>query len=232
MTYRTLVGAVLVVLAVGLAGCDADRGRGPSAPSPPNPPPVAPVNPPFVSAVFPTTGSTGGGTAVTITGSGFQTGATVTLGDIQQTASVETSTTIRVTTAAHDPGPVEITVTNPDGRAGTFTGGYRYASPQSFNFNGAWEGYALAHPDAQARSAPQHSDMEIRFTIESDRLTNITCGGTTLAFSSPPSVTDGAFSHAGDDGVVITGRIVSDAGAVGTINTGACPATRWTAARR
>ena len=28
--------------------------------------------------------------------------------------------------------------------------------PQSFNFNGAWEGHALAHLDAHVRPAPQH----------------------------------------------------------------------------
>jgi hypothetical protein len=194
---------------------------------------VAPVNPPFVSAVFPTTGSTGGGTALTITGAGFQTGATVTLGAVRQTANVENSTTIRVTTSAHDAGLVEISVTNPDGRAVTFNGGYNYASPQSFDFNGAWVGYALAHPDAQMRSAPQHSDMEMRFTIESNRLTNITCGGENLAFLALPSVSEGAFFVPGDDDVAtISGRIVSEMSAVGTINTGACPATRWTAAKR
>jgi hypothetical protein len=176
--------------------------------------------------------STHGGTAVTITGSGFQTGATVTLGEIRHNRECREHTTIRVTTSPHDPGPVEISVTNPDGRAVTFTGGYSYALPQSFNFNGSWQGYALAHPDAHGRSSPQHSDMEMRFTIENNRLTNLTCGGMTLAFSSPPSVMDGAFSHAGDDDVMITGRIVADTSAVGTVNTGGCPATRWTAARR
>jgi hypothetical protein len=189
------------------------------------------VNPPSVSAVLPTKGSTGGGTAVTITGSGFQVGAFVTLGGIRQTASVENSTTIRVTTPVHDAGPVEIVVTNPDGQAATFADGYTYVSPQSFDFNGAWEGYALAHPDAQLRSAPQHADMGMRFTIENNRLTSLACGGATLVFLSPPSVSDGAFSHAGE-GVVTTGRIVSDLSAVGTINSSACPATRWTAARR
>jgi hypothetical protein len=230
MTCRTHVGSVLLVMAVGLGGCDADRRPGPSAPSPPNTPPGAPVNP-SVSAVSPTTGSTAGGTAVTITGSGFQTGATVTLGAIGQTANVENSTTIRVTTSAHDPGPVELSVTNPDGGAVTFAGGYSYASPQSFDFNGAWEGYALAHPDVHA-GPPRHADMDMQFTIESNMLRSVTCGGVALVLSPTPSVTDGAFSYAGNDGVLVTGRIVTDASAVGSINTGACPATRWTAARR
>ena len=44
----------------------------------------------------------------------------------------------------------------------------------------------------------EHADVEMRFTIESNRLTNITCGGATLAFVSPPSVSEGAFSHAGE----------------------------------
>ena len=43
--------------------------------------------------------------------------------------------------------------------------GYSYASPQSFDFNGTWEGYAVAHPEAHL-GPRQHSDMEMRFTIE------------------------------------------------------------------
>jgi IPT/TIG domain len=231
MTCRTHVGSVLLVLAVGLAGCDADRRPGPSAPSPSNTPPVAPVNPPFVSAVFPATGSAGGGTAVTIKGSGFQTGAAVTLGAIGQTANVENSTTIRVTTSAHDPGPVEIIVTNPDGQTVTFTGGYSYASAQSFDFNGAWEGHALAHPDVHA-GPPRHADMDMQFIIERNMLRSVMCGGVALVLSPTPSVTDGAFSYSGNDGVLVTGRIVSDGSAVGTINTTACPSTRWAAGKQ
>ena len=189
------------------------------------------VDPPFVSAVSPIRGSTGGGTTVTIAGSAFQSAATVTLGNERQTAYVLNSTTILVTTAARAAGTVEIIVTNPDGQVGMLSGAYSYASPQSFDFNGVWEGSALAHPVAYRRSAPRHSDMEMRFTIEGNRLTSMTCGGATVVFPSPPSLTDGAFSHAANDDV-ISGRIVSDHSAVGTINTGACPATRWIAERR
>ena len=228
--FHTVLAGFLAVLGMS-SGCGDTPG--PLAPTPPTTPPVvAPVSPPVVLAVSPTRGATGGGTVVTITGSGFQTGATATLGDARLPAIVEGGTTIRVTTAAHDAGPVEIVVTNPDGQAVTFTGGYSYVPPQSFDFNGTWDGNALAHPEAQFRSTPRHSDMELRFTIEGDRLTNITCGGMTLALASPPPVSDGAFSHTGEDGAAITGRIVSEVSAVGTIDTGACPATRWTASRR
>ena len=100
LIHSVLAG--LLAVAGMTSGCGG--ATGPSAPSPPNTPPVAPVNPPFVAAVFPSTGSTGGGTAVTIAGSGFQAGATVTLGAIRQTSNVENNTTIRMTTSAHDAG--------------------------------------------------------------------------------------------------------------------------------
>jgi hypothetical protein len=166
---------------------------------------------------------------VAISGSGFQSGAMVTLGREWQTAQVLSNTLILLTTTPHDPGTVEIVVTNRDGQAARLGDGYSYASAQSFDFNGAWEGVALAHSDHLGPR--RHSDMEMRFTIESNMLTSFTCGGTTLPFSSQPVVSDGAFTHVVDGGAV-TGRIVGEGIAVGTIDTDPCPATRWTAARR
>ena len=227
MMNRTLIAGFVAALGMS-SGCG--DATGPSAPSSPNIPAVSPVNAPIVSAVFPSKGSTGGGTAVMITGTGFRAGATVTLGAMQQTANVENSTTIRVMTPAQDAGMVEVAVTNPDGQSARLTGAYSYAPPESFDFNGAWQGAALAHPDF--RSAPQHSDMELRFTIVGNRLTTIECGGTSMPVLFPPSVSEGAFSHASDDDVAIAGRIVADGRAVGTINTSACPATRWAAEKR
>ncbi len=177
-------------------------------------------------------GSTGGGTTVLIKGAGFQPGATVTLGADRQTARVEQSTVIRVTTSAHDVGMVEITVTNPDGQFVRQAGGYTYALPESFDFNGGWVGYALAHPAAQARSVPHHSDMEMLFTIENNVLTAFKCADVVMTFSVPPVVKDGAFSYSADGGVTLTGRIVAEGDAVGTIDSDVCPATRWSALKR
>lgn len=198
--------------------------RAPSAPS------IAPVNPPTIMTVSPISGSTAGGTTITITGSGFQTGLTVTLGGERQAVDVPNSTSILMTTTAHDPGPVAIVVANPNGQTATLSGGYSYASPQSFDFNGTWEGFAAAHPDHLGPT--RHSDMEMRFTVERNVLTSFTCGGATLAFSSQLVVSDGAFTHAGDGEAVMSGRIVAEGIAVGTIDTDACPATRWVATRR
>jgi len=218
----TVLASLLTTLGVS-SGCGGDM-RAPSAPS------IAPVNPPTIMTVSPISGSTAGGTTITITGSGFQTGLTVTLGGERQAVDVPNSTSILMTTTAHDPGPVAIVVANPNGQTATLSGGYSYASPQSFDFNGTWEGFAAAHPDHLGPT--RHSDMEMRFTVERNVLTSFTCGGATLAFSSQLVVSDGALTHAGDGEVVMSGRIVAEGIAVGTIDTDACRATRWVATRR
>ncbi|MGC2182388.1 MAG: IPT/TIG domain-containing protein, partial [Terriglobales bacterium] len=82
---------------------------------------------PTVTSISPTSGTTAGGTAVTITGTGFLTGATVSLGGTAATGvTVVNSTTITATTAAHAVGRVNVVVTNSDGQAGTLTSGYTY----------------------------------------------------------------------------------------------------------
>ena len=220
--YGTVLAGFLTILGV-TSGCGGDT-RAPSGPS------ISPVNSPTIQTVSPTSGSSAGGTTITITGSGFQAGLVVTLGGERQTVEVPNSTAILMTTTAHDPGPVEVIVTNLNGQTATLSGGFSYASPQTFDFNGIWEGFAAVHPDHLGPT--QHSDMEVRFTIERNVLTSFTCGGGTLAFSSQLVVSDGAFTHAGDGEVVMSGRIVGEGIAVGTIDTEACPATRWTAARR
>ncbi len=217
---RTILAGLLTILGMSW-GCGGDM---PSAPS------AAPVNPPTILAVSPTSGSTAGGTTITITGSGFQTGLAVTLGGERQQVEVPNSTSILMTTTAHGPGPVEVIVANPNGQTATLSGGYSYALPQSFDFNGTWEGFAAAHPDHLGPT--RHSDMGMRFTIERNVLTSFTCAGAPLAFASQLVVSDGAFTHARDGEVVMSGRIVGKGIAVGTIDTDACPATRWVATRR
>ncbi len=85
---------------------------------------------PTVSSIAPSTGPAGGGTAVTITGTGFLSGATVSLGGTAATGVVVSgSTMISATTAAHATGAVNVVVTNPDSQSGTLTNGYTYGNP-------------------------------------------------------------------------------------------------------
>src|SRR5438105_496302 len=84
---------------------------------------------PTVSAITPNSGSTGGGTRVTITGTGFLAGATVSLGGTAATGvTVVNSTSITATTAAHAAGTVNVVVTNTDAQSRTWTNGYTYTS--------------------------------------------------------------------------------------------------------
>ena len=85
---------------------------------------------PTVSSISPVSGTTAGGTPVTITGTGFLTGATVKLGGTSATGvSVTNSTTITATTAAHAAGAVDVVVTNTDAQSGTLSQGYTYTTP-------------------------------------------------------------------------------------------------------
>jgi hypothetical protein len=85
---------------------------------------------PTVSTISPTSGTTAGGTPVTVTGTGFLTGATVTFGGASATAvTVVSSTSMTATTPAHSPGGVDVVVTNTDTQNGTKTSGYNYTSP-------------------------------------------------------------------------------------------------------
>ena len=78
---------------------------------------------PTVTAVSPSAGPTAGGTSVTITGTGFVTGATVKFGTIAGTSvTVSSSTKITVTAPAQSPSsPVDVTVTTPGGTSATST---------------------------------------------------------------------------------------------------------------
>jgi len=82
---------------------------------------------PTVTSITPNTGTASGGTAVTLTGTGFLAGATVNLGGTAATGvTVVNSTTITATTPAHAAGAVNVVVTNSDTQSGTLTNGYTY----------------------------------------------------------------------------------------------------------
>jgi hypothetical protein len=84
---------------------------------------------PVVTNVAPGTGHVGGGTSVTITGTGFESGATVTFGGAVATSvNVVSTTTITATTPAHSAGVVSVVVTNPDAQSGTLAGAFNYTN--------------------------------------------------------------------------------------------------------
>jgi hypothetical protein len=87
-----------------------------------------------ISAISPSAGSTKGGTAVSITGSGFSSGATVTIGGMAASVvAVQGSQTITASTPASSAaGAVDVVVTSA-GRTATLTRGFTFVAPSGAN---------------------------------------------------------------------------------------------------
>jgi RHS repeat-associated protein len=83
---------------------------------------------PTVISISPNSGTTAGGTPVTIAGTGFISGSTVTIGGAAATSvTVVSSTTITATTPAHAAGAATVVVSNSNG-SGQLTNGYTYTT--------------------------------------------------------------------------------------------------------
>lgn len=83
--------------------------------------------PPTVAAISPASGPTTGNTAITITGSNFVAGATVTIAGVPATNVSGSGATLTARTGVRlDVGPSEVVVTNPDGQVGRLANGYDY----------------------------------------------------------------------------------------------------------
>lgn len=89
---------------------------------------------PTLTAASPTYGYTLGGETVTLTGTLFAAGMTVTIGGTAATNVVIVSDTSATCTApAHAAGVVDIVILNTDTGTATLTGGYTYVVPQTLN---------------------------------------------------------------------------------------------------
>ena len=178
-----------------------------------------PVARPPIVAVAPNLGSTLGGTSVTISGTDFHLAATVTLGGIAVTPFVFGGS-IYLVAPAHDAGPVDVVVTNPGAEPHALSGGYTYAPPESFEFNGTWEG-----------GAGLEWEIPLRFVVEKNQVTSVQCGGSeAVIFTTPQAVRNGEFSLS-EEAITMTGRILSPASASGTIDTAACGRRPWSAVK-
>ena len=219
-------GTSLAVLFVALVswGCG---DNGPTLPSPipvdapsgsqPAPPVTSVRIQPTVAAIAPNVVTTEGEGWATITGTGFEGGARVTVGGRVVTSVVQDATAVTFWTVAHAPGPVDVVVTNPGGLSSRLVAGFTYAPPGSFDFNGDWEAYA---------GDDYHTSMSL--TIRDGRTVSVACDSSpsvTLTLSNP--VTDGRLSVEAEGVVVLSGRLLSPVTAAGTIHTAGCPGARW-----
>lgn len=85
---------------------------------------------PTLAQLAPLSGPTAGGVMLTLTGTGFADGATVTLGGAAATSVVIVSPNLaRAVIPAHAAGQVDVVLTNDDAQAATLTNGFTYVAP-------------------------------------------------------------------------------------------------------
>jgi hypothetical protein len=92
------------------------------------------IAPPSVESITPNQGPTVGGTPVTITGSGFVSPATVTIGSAATEVVVHSETEITAKTAATSVGPAEVVVSDENGTS-TLGSSYNYVAPPLITLN-------------------------------------------------------------------------------------------------
>ena len=91
---------------------------------------ISNISTPTIGSISPVSGSTAGTTSITITGTNFVSGATVTVGGNACTSVVVVSaTSITCTTPAGSAGAKDVVVTNSDTGAATSAGGFTYVTP-------------------------------------------------------------------------------------------------------
>jgi IPT/TIG domain len=203
---RLLTASLLTVC------CTAGCGRGPTAPSRSeltNPASTL-LSTPSILSVTPSIGSTGGGAAITITGAGLLAGARVAFGATTMGASFYRDR-LFVTTPSHEPGSVDVMVTNVDGQNAVAIGAYTFAAPESFDVNGNWRGVSFAGD----------YDEPFTFTVVNGAVASITCAMSGLVRLSPPApIIHGEFSFAEENIVAVSGRILAPNEAKGVVNIG------------
>ena len=129
---------------------------------------VVPVSgPPTVTSISPTSGTTAGGTSVTITGTNFISGTTVTIGGSSCTSVVVvSSTSITCTTPSGTAGAQDVVVATGVSPNATLTGGFTYVAPPA----------APATPDLATASDSGSSSSD---DVTSDNTPTISVGSAT-----------------------------------------------------
>jgi hypothetical protein len=128
---KAVLSALFVVAFAGAACNGSGNGGGGGGTTPT---PAAPT----ITSVTPSSGTAAGGTAVTVAGTNFATGATVAIGGIALTGVSVTPTSITGTTGASSTASVvSVTVTNPGGGTASLPNGFSYQSVARAAISGA-----------------------------------------------------------------------------------------------
>jgi large repetitive protein len=137
---------------------------------------------PAISAVTPAHGPAAGSTTVTIAGTGFAAGATVTFGSTEASSvAVSGATEITATAPPHVAGLADVIVRNPDGQTATLAGAYTFDAPAS--------GTAITITGVSPSTGPIGGATAV--TITGTNLTdpvNVSFGGGTPVLGHPNNI--------------------------------------------
>ena len=159
--------------------------------------------PPVITSVDPAFGPTTGGTAITITGSGFKTGAVVTLGGVAATSiNVVSATTLTAVTAPYPGGTVDAIVANPSGAPGRLSLAYSYQMVCTGYAPPAETDPVIVITSPVANAALLGDRVNVTGTYSGPAGTGITVNGIT-------AITDGYYFYANN--VPVTGAMNIDA---------------------
>lgn len=160
---------------------------------------------PTLSGVSPTRGPIDGGTLVTLSGTHFTAGATVSVGGLPAAVTAVTATAIVITTPVGAPGAADVTVRNPDGMTATLVGAFTYDAPEEptpsfvrYFAEGVQGGFfdtrfAIANPHAEV--VPVEVTFTDVFAQELTMTLEVPAGGrATVDRSNMPSLASEAFA--------------------------------------
>jgi Domain of unknown function (DUF4082)/IPT/TIG domain len=168
---------------------------------------------PTVTSVSPNSGSASGGTTVTITGSGFESGAMVAFGVTAATSvTVLSSTEIQAVTPTEPAGSESVTVTNPDSGMGSLPSAFQFASASVGGLQPQITA-ATTDPGAANSSATCVNQLPVGATA----MCTLTITG--LNFQSGATVTLGAAGAATNVNVVNSTTITATVPTYGTPET-------------
>jgi hypothetical protein len=144
-----------------------------------------------VTAITPSAGGTTGGTAVTITGTNFASGAAVSIGGVPATlVNVTGSTSLTAVTGPRAAGSVDVVVTI-NGVSATLAGGFTYVAPSGSNVAPAIQSLTVqgSRPNQPSAFADLGESIVVQATV-TDAETPL--GNLTYQWSAPAGSFEGA----------------------------------------
>ena len=178
--------------------------------------------PPVISSLSPSSGPAAGATSVTLTGTTFVAGATVSFGGTAAAnITVVSATSITCTTPAHAAGQADVVVTNPDGVSGTKTNAFTYNLPPTPTLTSLSPVSGSIAGGTSVTLTGTNFAAGAAVTFGGTAATNVTVGSATSITCTTPQGAAGAVDVAvsfGGVGVTKTGGYTYNAPAIASLS--------------